>query len=65
MIHPNDIESLSRAHKELLDKGQSATHYFRWFQRNKGHKWIKATLSRTQQKGTTEDCILWVIQVIR
>ncbi len=52
MIHPNDIESLSRAHNELLDKGQSATHYFRWFQRNKGHKWVKATLSRTQTKGT-------------
>merc|ERR1712176_674589 len=32
--------------------------------KNKGHKWVKATLSRTQQKGTTEDCILWVIQVI-
>ena len=64
-IHPNDLENVLQAHQQLLTKGQSATFYFRWFQRNKGHKWVKSTLSRTQQKGHTEDCILWINQVIR
>ena len=81
MIHPNDIDNLQRAHQQLLNKGQrwetttkpthaltslySATLHFRWFQRNSGHKWVKSTLSKTQIKGNTEDCILWVNQVIR
>ncbi|XP_069772841.1 neuronal PAS domain-containing protein 3 isoform X3 [Narcine bancroftii] len=64
-IHAEDVEGIRHSHLDLLNKGQCATKYYRWLQKNGGYIWIQSSATVAfNAKNANEKNVIWVNYVL-